>query len=321
MTAPYFPKYAKDWLTGEGTRLMTPEQRGAFDTLLCHAWLSDPPCTLPDDDVALAKLSDLGRRWKTAGKDVRSQFQAFPGAPGRIYNPKQLTVWSEMEEHRQRRSDAGKKGNALRWNGDSQSDRNAITNGSPSLVGVGASEVGISSPLKFEPEKAFDEFWRVVLDSGAPKPVHKSAAQRAFAKSVPDFETLQRVYAAQKKYAASGRVQKGFVQDASTWLNDWQQWENWKEPVAASPIDRVESIEPSPEVKRMARATFLSRDIHDWIGSNGDPDVSDNARRLFNQDFADEIKQESESEDLWAKWLRVAGELGVTPKPDRRQSA
>lgn len=123
--SPSFPKYAKDWLTGEGTRLMTPEQRGAFDWLLCHAWLSDPPCTLPDDDAALAKLSDLGRRWKTVGGAIRAQF--IPHSPGRIVNRKLLVVWNEYQEFRDRQSRSGKRGNESRW----QSDRSAIEYESP----------------------------------------------------------------------------------------------------------------------------------------------------------------------------------------------
>jgi len=146
MDVPYFPKYAKDWLTGEGTRLMTPEQRGAFDWLLCHAWLSNPPCTLPDDDDALAKLSDLGARWKRVGAAIRAQFQAFPEDSNRIYNKKQLSLWEELNEHRERRSQAGRKGNAKRWSSESQRDRIAIAKGSPSSSSsLSPAEMGMSS--------------------------------------------------------------------------------------------------------------------------------------------------------------------------------
>ena len=137
--APYFPKYAKDWLTGEGTRLMTPEQRGAFDWLLCHAWLSTPPCTLPDDDASLARLSELGNRWKRVGALIRAQFLPYPDDSGRIYNRKQFEIWYEMESHRVRRSQAGRKGNAARWSSDSHSDRIAIAKPSPSSSSAFAS--------------------------------------------------------------------------------------------------------------------------------------------------------------------------------------
>lgn len=130
---PYFPLYVKDWLTGQSTVLMQPEEKGAFMDLLCHAWLADPPCTLPDDDRALAKLSGLGGRWKRFGPVIRAQFELVDG---RLRNGKQWEVHLDMLAHREKRATAGRKGNEARWGSqsDSQSDRNAIANSSPSTA-------------------------------------------------------------------------------------------------------------------------------------------------------------------------------------------
>lgn len=194
--SPSFPKYAKDWLTGEGTRLMTPEQRGAFDWLLCHAWLSDPPCTLPDDDAALAKLSDLGRRWKTVGGAIRSQF--IPHSPGRVVNRKLLAVWNEYQEFRERQSRSGKRGNDSRW----QNDRTAIENGSPndrSAIAKSSPPLPLPLPLPEEQkhvcicvcecEVPSDEKCGPKLLSSSQMPVHAVAASlrtHTFGCSLPD---------------------------------------------------------------------------------------------------------------------------------------
>lgn len=131
---PYFPLYWKDWLTGEGTCSMTPEQKGAFVDLLCHAWEAKPPCTLPDDERLLASWSGLGiARWRTVGALVRAQFVVLPD--GRLQNPKQAEVRAEFEAHSERRRVAGAKGNAKRWGSqsesqcDTQCDRKASRNG------------------------------------------------------------------------------------------------------------------------------------------------------------------------------------------------
>src|SRR5687768_9264856 len=95
--APWFPLWVADWLSGQGPSSMTAEQEGAYLRLLLHSWLEQPRAILPDDDVALAKLSRLGRRWKTVGALVRAQFHAIDGK--RLANRK-LTVIAEGLEQR-----------------------------------------------------------------------------------------------------------------------------------------------------------------------------------------------------------------------------
>lgn len=104
----FFPFYPKDWLAGDATALMTPEQEGAFIRLLAIAWLNDPPCTLPDDDAYLAQRSRLGRRWARVGQLVRSQFQ--PDGEGRLRNAKLYAVWQEQMAKHERRVQAGSRG-------------------------------------------------------------------------------------------------------------------------------------------------------------------------------------------------------------------
>lgn len=235
--APYFPKYAKDWLTGEGTRLMTPEQRGAFDWLLCHAWLSDPPCTLPDDDAALARLSDLGRRWKTVGAEVRAQFQPFPTLSGRIYNPKQLEIWKEMQEHRNKRSAAGRKGNELRWGAESLFDRNAIAKLSPPIGDAG--EDGDIPPVG-EFEGVFDSLWR-----DYPRKRGREVAMRHFDAQVRSRSDLAALKSAIRNYRREIEIlgtEERHTLHGSTFFNGrWKDyadgtWEAPKPPGPPAPV-------------------------------------------------------------------------------------
>ena len=107
----YFPLMAGDWLSGEAVSLMTPEQEGAFVHLLCLAWLSkETPCSLPNDDKALADLSRLRRKWKTAGVLVKAQFSPVEGNPSRLRNAKLWAVYEESQQRHGRRVDAGRQG-------------------------------------------------------------------------------------------------------------------------------------------------------------------------------------------------------------------
>jgi uncharacterized protein YdaU (DUF1376 family) len=108
--AHFFPFPCKDFLVE--TALFTAEQRGALVTLLAYAWLDDEPCTVPDDDAKLAKLSGLGKRWTTAGMVVRERFESFNG---RLRNAALWAAYQRMIEEHKRKSDAGRRGGQKRW--------------------------------------------------------------------------------------------------------------------------------------------------------------------------------------------------------------
>lgn len=74
---PAFQFYARDFLSSKAVRLMTPEARGGYIMLLCHAWLAEEPGILDDDNDALAALSELGNeRWRACEAMVRRAFRA-----------------------------------------------------------------------------------------------------------------------------------------------------------------------------------------------------------------------------------------------------
>lgn len=93
-----------------GTRELPPEARGIYIDLLCLAWdkdgiPSDPACLCAYLAIPPAKLK---RIWPLIeGKFVEAE-------EGRLRNPRQERQRAEMEEHRQRRAEAGRKGGKAR---------------------------------------------------------------------------------------------------------------------------------------------------------------------------------------------------------------
>lgn len=100
--------YAENWLTGEATTAMLPEQEGAYVRLMCYAWLATPPCSIPDDDKVLAYVSKLGARWKRLGKTVKARFDDI--GDGRLREPRLFQIYLDREEYRRLQQEKGRKG-------------------------------------------------------------------------------------------------------------------------------------------------------------------------------------------------------------------
>lgn len=72
----FVPLVVRDLLTGQGTFLMTPEQRGMLVWMCLHAWIATPAASLPDDDRALARYADASsERWAAVGDAVRAEWK------------------------------------------------------------------------------------------------------------------------------------------------------------------------------------------------------------------------------------------------------
>lgn len=77
--APSFQFYPRDFVSSQAVTLMTPEERGGYIMLLCHAWESEETGVLPDDDALLARLSGLGRRWAKCREGICRAFRVGGG--------------------------------------------------------------------------------------------------------------------------------------------------------------------------------------------------------------------------------------------------
>lgn len=134
---PAYQLYARDWLALRDT--MPPEQLIAWQSLRCLAWLAptrgEPPCSVPADDETLARMSGLGGKWRKMGPAIRSKFRRDGD---RLIDDELLTYRAEILALHEKRSTAAKIGNEKRWgrrsqresHSESQTDRNAIANGS-----------------------------------------------------------------------------------------------------------------------------------------------------------------------------------------------
>lgn len=68
-------------------------------------------------------------------------------------------------------------------------------------------------------QKDFDDLWKIYQNR-----VGRKAAERHFFNTVKTVRDLEHIRKALENYNASEKVQKGFIQNGSTWFNDWQAW-------------------------------------------------------------------------------------------------
>lgn len=106
--SPAFSFYPKDILSDEQARVMTLEERGAYLTLLCHAWLEG---SIPRDPERLARLlgvrpSKLKRMWPA----IEGCWSVSPDSPARL-------IQARLERERERQRDYSAKQAARGKNG------------------------------------------------------------------------------------------------------------------------------------------------------------------------------------------------------------
>lgn len=137
---PSMPFYCNDYLSSPKIRCLSLELRGAFIELISYCWASQS-ASLPSDDDDLMAISCLGEKWLSdASLKLRRLFIPHPTIAGCLTNQKVYDLWLERVQFRKKKSEAGKKGNSVRWPKEmpkkrrvkSQGDTTAITNGSHS---------------------------------------------------------------------------------------------------------------------------------------------------------------------------------------------
>lgn len=135
---PAFMFYVDDFCSDDKVEAMPTEAVGCYILLICKAWRTRPPATLPDDDALLARWSRVSdSRWLELKRHVL--------APWVLCNDGrwlQKRLRKEYEKQRARAaalSTSGKKGAAKRWqaygdaigeaNGDAIATENENGNG------------------------------------------------------------------------------------------------------------------------------------------------------------------------------------------------
>lgn len=173
------PFWAEDWVTSEHVKSMTFAERGVLIQVCAYCWL-DKNCSLPGDDDALIRLTDIPRKTWARSEQLRSTLVAHPEIDGRRTHPK---VWEESQKvqaHSAKRSESGKKGAAARWQSHSglpmRSDSSPSPSPSPSPSQEEKTDSPSGKPADLPSEEAFraaDELRTSVL---AWKPDHKLAS-------------------------------------------------------------------------------------------------------------------------------------------------
>lgn len=243
---PYFQFYASDWLGSNRRAAMSLEQQGAYINLLARQW-ADPTCSLPDDDVVLARLSELGQGWLDNGcLLVRECFPKHPTLEGRIANARLLKLRAEYDAWVEKSRRGGRKSAAIKKlqkaKGGSELVQGWLVNGKkkerkevprkerkkkPSPSPSSNSKTPLNPPRGKSPqEQAFDEWWSV-WPSG--KKVGKQAAWKAYKAAVkrictdrdcePDgaYRHLQERLAA---FVGTPKCLGPYCPHPSTWLNE-----------------------------------------------------------------------------------------------------
>lgn len=148
MKSPAFQFYVQDFLIG--TAHFTAEETGAYVRLLCYQWDNG---FIDDDEQKLKKISGI------SAKKMENILKKFSKAkPGQLKNIRLEKERRKQTDLRKRRSDAGKKGNEIKYNkkfadaNGSQSDRKPIALQSSSSSSTSVVE-GLSAQEK--------EFFRI----------------------------------------------------------------------------------------------------------------------------------------------------------------
>lgn len=116
----WMPLYIGDYL--RDTSRLTTEQHGAYLLLIMDCWVNGP---LPDDDEALAAIVKAAAPTWRKMRPVMAGF--FDIADGRWTHGRVERERAKAASNVEKRSEAGKKGAAGRWQTDG--NRNANVNG------------------------------------------------------------------------------------------------------------------------------------------------------------------------------------------------
>jgi hypothetical protein len=97
----------------------------------------------------------------------------------------------------------------------------------------------VSSSSGLDYEQVFSEIWADIRATCVPRPVKRARAFGYFQESVHSAEDVERFKRALAVYRRSERVAAGKVQDAPTWIGDWESWEESPEVVrpVVAPVD------------------------------------------------------------------------------------
>ena len=210
--APSFQFYPKDWLTDPDVVCMSMAQKGAYITLICYCWKEDK---LPNNPDYIRKLLGNIPKWKTLWNGIKHKFEIRGDY---LIHPRLEKERIKQEEHRRKKSIAGKIGMEKRW-GKPHNNDNTVTD---VLITKNNSSSSTSSSIPHSSDiytSSFQNFWKVY-----PRRTDKKTALQAWNKINPDNELQKIMLDAIERNKQTKQWQgRRFIPHPATWLNQ-ERW-------------------------------------------------------------------------------------------------
>lgn len=181
--APWYKRYAADFVSDPYVQAMTAEQYGWFSAMLDMAWIHTPQGYMPNAIDLLCRM--VGRcdemHFAKHSKIVLDRFKVTPDGLF-LYHPKMVEQVERLSQVSEKRSEVGKKGADKRWNSNCHKSPKQLPTDSDSdseLVSISRFTLPI-----WIPEKAFKDFVEMRRIKRQP------LTQRAKELAVKKLETL-----------------------------------------------------------------------------------------------------------------------------------
>jgi len=248
----YFPFYTKEFISA--TVGMRAEEVGGYIRLLCYQFDNGIlPINNMEELEIIAGTKRLDKVIKKFPKGVNDKLSKVKTEGERISNVRREAVNIRYKPHTKDLQKDNKTSDS-----DSDSDSELYIK----------SDINTKTDTKerYRPPTAtdtrFDEIWNAY-----PKRVKRKEAGKHFAASVKtdkDFDDIRR---ALKNYLKSKTVRDGFVQNGSTWFNNWRDYVDYKDPTpigSAPPVYvPTEDGPPSPPPPEFANKlkNFKMREV------------------------------------------------------------
>lgn len=213
---PAFLFYPSDWLGG--TMTFTRAQKGAYMDLLI-AQFNQVALTI--EDIREVLRDDYDMMWE---RKLRDKFETESN--GILYFNRKLreeVIKRKSFTESRRNNKSGKnqhsKGHTTSHMSGHKSTHMENTNEDVKRTANTSSNTVIDT-IAF----SFEDIW-----SRYPKRVGKKEAMRHFIATVKTESDIDNIYLAMENYKKSERVLRGFIQNGSTWFNNWTDWIDYKE--------------------------------------------------------------------------------------------
>lgn len=268
---PYFNFYPKDFASDDAVELMSTTAVGAYILLLCKAWHQDPPASLPNDDLLLARFArltlddwrqvkpevlrafTLGTDGRLYQKRLRSEYEGFLRKASKARESAQKR-WVEMRTHSEGNANALREhceGNARGSESDSGSE-------SGSSGGVGSAEGKGDSA-----DRIYAAYPRKVGRTAAIKAIRRALDSLGNAQVMdgtkPPAWLLERTTAYANATAAWSVHDRQFIPHPATWFNQgrfhdddstWQRNSNGNGKASARAEQRAREFDETlPDAK------------------------------------------------------------------------